>query len=710
VTSEGDSLGLVGTTIEEKYAIESVVGQGGFATVYRATHTVWKRPVAVKVFKALGDAGTGQRQKLLDEFIQEGALLAELSERSSAIVQARDVGMLTTPKGDSVPFMVLEWLDGRTLDELLVSERDAHLPPRDLEAALRLLDPIADALALAHKKGIAHRDVKPANIFVLGDVTDGSMGVKLLDFGIAKVVQDAQKMGFGKTAGHITSFTPLYGAPEQFDRTHGATGPWTDVFALALVLAEVLSGREPMGGDTLVQLAYASTDPTTRPTPRTLGVAVSDAVEAVFRRAVAVAAADRYATAGDFWSALRAAAAASDSRIASSSVRSLDALAATAVAPDVTSPVSAGPSPVSATAPAPASASASASASAPAPASASASAKGSRSLLAAIAGAVIVLGGLGAFALRNGITGTSPPGGIRSAAATVASGASMASATASAAPAPAACPEGMLPIPGGEFFMGSDEKDALDFEKPAHKVKLSPYCIDELEVTVAQYKQCSDRGGCRRAGKENVWPGIKPAQQKVYDPLCNANDPEAKAKHPVNCVDWDQAREACEARGARLPTEAEWELAARGPDGRIYPWGDEPPSAHHLNACGKECFAWEKAHPDPDNPPAWMYPEDDGWVHTAPVGSFPKGKSRYGVQDVVGNVWEWVADYYADYDKAQAGPMAVDPKGPAAGAERVIRGGGWNGGQPSWVRPSFRFRAAPTTRSHGFGFRCAKSR
>src|SRR5262245_19103303 len=114
-------------------------------------------------------------------------------------------------------------------------------------------------------------------------------------------------MGFAKTAGHITSFTPLYGAPEQFDRSKGSTGPWTDVFALALVLTEVVSGCEPMQGDTLVQLAYAASDPSRRPTPRTLGVNVPDGVEAVFLKAVAVKTEDRYQSAGAFWTALKAA-------------------------------------------------------------------------------------------------------------------------------------------------------------------------------------------------------------------------------------------------------------------------------------------------------------------------------------------------------------------------------------------------------------------
>src|SRR5271155_1313101 len=101
------TLELIGTTIADKYAVESVVGEGGFAVVYRATHLLWKRPVALKVFKSLGEVSEKDRQKLLDEFIQEGALLADLSARTAAIVQARDIAMLATADGQSVPYMVL---------------------------------------------------------------------------------------------------------------------------------------------------------------------------------------------------------------------------------------------------------------------------------------------------------------------------------------------------------------------------------------------------------------------------------------------------------------------------------------------------------------------------------------------------------------------------------------------------------------------------
>jgi formylglycine-generating enzyme required for sulfatase activity len=692
--SDSDALGLIGTTIADKYAVESVVGEGGFAVVYRANHIVWKRPVAVKVFKALGEVAKQERQRLLDDFIQEGALLADLSERSTAICQARDVGMLTTPKGDVVPYMVLEWLEGRPLEGVLEHERQTAAPLRSLVESIRLLEPIADALALAHKKGIAHRDVKPANIFVLGDPRGPDVGVKLLDFGIAKVVQDAQKMGFGKTAGHITSFTPAYGSPEQFNRSYGATGPWTDVFALALVTVEVLTGREPLSGDTLVQLAFAASDPTRRPTPKTFGAIVDDDVEAVFRKALAVQATDRFQTAGEFWNALRAAAsgsstaAAISTRSVVSSVDPQSGFAATALA-STTAPSVAGPTaPVTgATLATP-----------------QASAKKSVVPIVAAALAIAVAGaGALAFVKRGGGDTADPSASARSSA-------PLPSASAPSSSAPATtCPPGMRKIPGGQFFMGSDDKDAEPNEKPPHRVHLKAFCLDEFEVTVARYKECSDQGACLRAAKENEWEGITSRQHQIYDPLCNIGDPVKRANHPINCVNWEQARKYCEAQEARLPTEAEWEFAARGSDGRTYPWGDEKPNATLLNACGKECVAWMKKHPDPDQPIAAMYNEGDGYETTAPVGSFPKGASRWGIQDIAGNVWEWTADWYADYEPSSASTVTHQPKGPDKGTDRVIRGGAWNGASPAWVRPAWRFHTVPTIRTHGIGFRCAKS-
>jgi formylglycine-generating enzyme required for sulfatase activity len=275
---------------------------------------------------------------------------------------------------------------------------------------------------------------------------------------------------------------------------------------------------------------------------------------------------------------------------------------------------------------------------------------------------------------------------------------SAAAAAAVAAPAPPSCSAGMAKVPGGKFFMGND--DGLPMERPSHNVALSPYCIDVTEVTTEDYKACSDNGECKRASAANDWDGITDADHKTFDPLCNVREPQARAKHPIDCVDWEMATIYCRAHGKRLPTEAEWEFAARGPDGRKYPWGDEEPGPTLINACGKECLDWSRKHGIDAKA---MFTADDGWATTSPVGSFPRGASRYGLQDIVGNVWEWVSDYYAPYAK----DYATDPSGPEQGEERVIRGGAWNGSYAAWVRPTFRYKDVPSKRSYGIGFRCA---
>jgi serine/threonine protein kinase len=207
-----DRFGLVGTIVADKYAVEKVVGEGGFGIVFRAMHQIWDEPVALKCFTALSNAPVEMRDELLDQFVQEGKLLTALSSRTTGIVQARDIGTLTTPNGAWLPYMVLEWLDGKTLEDYPRHDEGKPLgTPRAALEVFQLMDGAARALALAHARGVAHRDIKPANFFVLGPDLAPGVVIKVLDFGIAKVMQSQSQAALKATGTQISSFTPSYG-------------------------------------------------------------------------------------------------------------------------------------------------------------------------------------------------------------------------------------------------------------------------------------------------------------------------------------------------------------------------------------------------------------------------------------------------------------------------------------------------------------------
>ncbi len=275
------------------------------------------------------------------------------------------------------------------------------------------------------------------------------------------------------------------------------------------------------------------------------------------------------------------------------------------------------------------------------------------------------------------------------------------SANAAAAAPPAAgqrCPEGTALIEGGAFTMGSDAPDGTVGARPAHVVTLSAFCMDVVEVSVAKFKACSDRGDCKRGLVTNEWAGITAAERTAHDPLCTLRDPVAMASHPINCVDWERADIYCTARNARLPTEAEWELAARGRDGRAYPWGNDEPSAALVNACGAECTAWAGKN---SLELGTVHDGLDGWAATAPGKTFPAGATPDGVADLAGNVAEWVADAYAPYSAAAQNDPVV-PNGEL----RVVRGGSFLTGKRAALATTYRTREKPTKRSSTIGFRC----
>jgi serine/threonine protein kinase len=302
MTEEEDPFLWVGQTIDGKYEVQSQVGEGGFAVVYRCLHRGFNEICAVKALKIPRKLQGDTREKFLESFTAEGKLLHRLSRANASIVQALDVGAAISPNGTWTPYIVLEWLDGLTLEDDLRARKKDGLGGRTMAEALTMLEPAASALGTAHAQSIAHRDVKPANLFLA--TVGGKRALKVLDFGIAKVLSEPDLAhAFEATGASLQAFTPRYGAPEQFDRRFGATGPWTDVFALALIVVEVVSGKSALEGDT-PQLFVASSNIQHRPTLRANGVDEGAAVEAVFSRALAVDPKERYASATAFWSAL----------------------------------------------------------------------------------------------------------------------------------------------------------------------------------------------------------------------------------------------------------------------------------------------------------------------------------------------------------------------------------------------------------------------
>ncbi len=221
-----------------------------------------------------------------------------------------------------------------------------------------------------------------------------------------------------------------------------------------------------------------------------------------------------------------------------------------------------------------------------------------------------------------------------------------------------------------EDINGDDKKTSK------HKVYLDAYLIDKYPVTNAQYRECVEAGQCEKPGKSTWY------------------DDEKYANHPVVCVDWEQANAYCKWAGKRLPTEAEWEKAARGMQGDIYPWGNTWDENKCNNWFYKGSLISHMAN----------MAKNRG---TTPIGCFSGDVSPYGVYDMAGNVWEWVSDWY-DRNYYKISPDK-NPKGPMYGEYRALRGGSWLIDTPKQLRCAVRRCGEPTAEIHSIGFRCASA-
>lgn len=241
----------------------------------------------------------------------------------------------------------------------------------------------------------------------------------------------------------------------------------------------------------------------------------------------------------------------------------------------------------------------------------------------------------------------------------------------------------MLYIPAGEFLMGSEAADADDEEGPEHNVFLDSFWIYTFEVTNSQFSEFVEATGYITTAEEAGYSRVRidGSFEDSYGAYWGApqgvgSSVSDKQDHPVLHVSWYDAQAYCEWAGGRLPTEAEWEKAGRGADGRIYPWGNEAPTNDMANYNSEV---------------------------TTPVGSYPAGASPYGLMDMAGNVWEWVQDWH-DEGYYSSSPSA-NPQGPSSGTSRVLRGGGL--GNVDWrLRVVTRFDHAPDYTGDFLGFRC----
>ena len=634
---------LIGQSLGRYHVLEKI-GEGGMATVYKAYDTRLERDVALKIIRK--EAFSQEViERILKRFEREAKALSKLTHPN--IVPIIDFG----DEGGS-PYLVMPLIDGGTLKKEL--EKKAY---SGYEAAL-LLHPIARALEYAHTRGILHRDVKPSNILI----TDNGDPM-LSDFGVAKILEEGE--GATLTGTGVGLGTPEYMAPEQWV---GKATAASDQYSLGVVFYEMVTSRRPFSAETpAAVLLKQATEPLPRPKEIVPGLA--DRVEKVLFKSLAKREEDRYPNMGEFATALK------KLETGEADVDGLQKPPSIVEKSFINQPetyatldqfetgLQSPKHQVPRTPPEPA------------------TGKGKGNL-----GGKIALGvaGIGILVLLIGaVSGWFAPKrapAMTSAATDTAAPATKAptSTKPAATKTPAATPtlavvtqvsskDGMVMVyvPAGEFSMGSDEGD--DDEQPVHTVYLDAYWIDQTEVTNAMYEKCVAAGVCS-----------KPAKSQSYTRASYYGNP-TYADYPVIYVNWYQAEEYCQWAGRELPTEAQWEKAARGTDGRTFPWGNATPTSDLANF-------------------------NSNIGDTTEVGSYPDGASPYGALDMAGNVWEWVADWQGDYPSG----MVSNPMGPASGEYRVLRGGSWDNNE-GLIRSADRDGDYPSCANRNNGFRCATS-
>jgi serine/threonine protein kinase len=652
---------LIGTILDNKYRIEAKIGEGGMGKVYRATHIHMDHTVAVKILHS----HLSSDQTALERFRREARAAAQLHHPNAVAVT--DFGVT---KNQRVAYLVMEFLEGQDLRQMIDKQKRLGY-----QETYSIVHQICSALDAAHSNGIVHRDLKPDNIWVFKS-PEGLERIKVLDFGIAKVQSTTEMIKL--TQQGVIVGTPHYMSPEQCRGEE--LDARSDIYSLGVIIYEMLTGQVPFQAPTpvAVVIKHASERPTP---PRTLRAEIPEEIEEVVMRALekkredrqdsAIELAEQFETAL-FSGRIEAKPAGTKrlyqpfaTRSPSSEMQELwrpgrptetvgFAGAAKALAPDqsrsndsilIVEPGSTQSRPHAEAQPAEASLQQPISQS---PGYVPFSPDRWMVPGRPVVGALLAFAGKHRRVLSNAVIVIV---GLAVIVSVVVLLLGRNKATLNAAAKETSAPAGMVFVKGDTFIMGSDDP------RSAHSIKVGDFFLDVNEVTNEEYYNLVGRLGV-----------LAPPQ------WINGRPKPGTEKMPVVNVSWFDAKAYAAFVGKRLPTEDEWEYAARGTETRIYPWGD-----NWRSNCANL--------------------KETGRRSPVEAGSYPSGQSWCKVNDMVGNVAEWVGN---DFWYAYPGSIAKSDPG-----LRIYRGGSYNSSKDELLTTDRR-SLPPSQKSPEVGFRCAR--
>lgn len=653
---------VVGKLLLDQFRVDQYIASGGMSSVFR----VWDLKRNVNLAMKVMQTDLAEDPSMLKRFQREARALQKL-------VHPNIVPFYGLYHTGDFTFLLESFIDGPNLKEII---KNAPSQALSIEHALIFTKAICAALGYAHANGVVHCDIKPGNVMV-----DRGGNIYLADFGIARHADSTTTTMAG--AG-----TAAYMAPEQIKSE--PVSPATDIYALGILVFELLAGLRPFVGEKIVSVsrndtlaerlryAHLKLPP---PDLHTLKPNIPESISLVLQKALSKQPEDRFSSTMEFMNALCQAAGIDQGEI-SSRIDSKSIIPQGFIKPI--------------------------SAEKPVGKQEKHEQKKPIELIKqyfwAPFGVIVITAVIFLFpGLTGGTHKRLTPAFTNVASLSTQTHTITPTPTKVLSPTPTMTPtltptatpfpyetminssDGakMVLIPSGEFIMGANNGENYKFwgaESPRHRVYLDEFWVYKMEVTNEMYSKCVEAKACP-----------KPEQNSTERYPDYYTEPYY-ANYPVVNVTWTGAQAYCVWSKGRLPSEAQWEKAARGDDQRWFPWGNNLPGNNRGNYCDVNCTAAE-----------YDSSKDDNYSETSPVGSYPEGASYYGVLDMAGNVWEWVYDWFnAGYYQTSA---ERNPRGPASGTTRGVRGGSWYNPIEA-LQTTTRNFYQPTRALSFLGFRC----